>query len=436
MADEPGATVTTDPSTDPGPLRRAEDAEAFEEAGARVSSREALHFLTRAGRVLSSSLDPDQTLKRVVRLAVPRVACFAMIDLALDDGRMERVAYRHIDSEREPLLARPEPFRPREQGLLPIWTVLDTGAPILMERVERDWTGSAEVLERLGRLNGRSLIIVPLVVRGAILGTLTFGSTRTDRHYRQSDLSLATELARSAGLALENARLYRRAEHAIASRDDVLAVVSHDLRNPVNRVRLAAEMLLERDQVAEGGRKMLGMVVRAADEMNRLIGDLLDVARIEAGTLSIEATPLSLDALLDRLEEAHVGAARERKLTWRVDRPEASVTIHGDEGRLLQALGNLVGNAMKFTAEGGVVAVEVAVVGDAVRIGVVDSGPGMDKAQLAHVFDRFWQARAGDRRGAGLGLAITRGIAEAHSGRLWLESEPGSGTQAWLELPT
>lgn len=428
--------MTTDPSPDPGPLRRAEDAEAFEEAGARVSSREALRFLTRAGRVLSSSLDPDQTLKRVVRLAVPRVACFAMIDLALDDGRMERVAFRHIDSEREPLLARPEPFRPREQGLLPLWTVLETGEPVMMERVERDWTGSAEVLERLGRLDGRSLIIVPLVVRGAILGTLTFGSTRTDRHYRQSDLSLATELARSAGLALENARLYRRAEQAIASRDDVLAVVSHDLRNPVNRVRLAAEMLLERDQVAEGGRSVLGMVVRAADEMNRLIGDLLDVARIEAGTLSIEAAPLSLNALLDRLEESHVGAARERKLTWRVDRPEAGVTIHGDEDRLLQALGNLVGNAMKFTPEGGVVAVEVALVDGAVRIGVVDSGPGMDKNQLAHVFDRFWQARAGDRRGAGLGLAITRGIAEAHSGRLWLESEPGSGTKACLELPT
>jgi signal transduction histidine kinase len=432
--------------------RRADDSEG-PDADARVSSREALRFLTRAGRVLSRSLDPDETLRRLVRLAVPRVACFAMIDIVRADGPLERVAYGHIDSEKEPLLVREGPFRPGDVGLAPIQEVLESGRSILIEKVERDWTGSDEVLERIHALAGRSILIVPLVVRGETVGTLTFGSTRTDRHYHQADLSLARELGRSAGLALDNARLYRQAEQAIASRDDVLAVVSHDLRNPVSRVRMAAEMLLETGRVQESGRGTLGMVIRAADEMNRLIGDLLDVARIEAGTLSIEPGSVTIDDLMERLEESHEAAARQRKLTWSVARPvvaaadaadaphvagatpDEPITIHADEGRVLQALGNLVANAMKFTPAGGEVRVEAAAEGDVVRIAVRDTGPGMDPGQLAHIFDRFWQGHSGDRRGAGLGLAITRGIAEAHGGRVWIESEVGEGTTAWLELP-
>lgn len=405
-------------------------------AEARVTSREALRFLTRAGRVLSSSLDPDQTLRRVVRLAVPRVACFAMIDLARDDGLMERVAFGHIDDAKEPLLDRPEAFRPREEGLVPIARVLDDGNALLFEDVERDWDGGPASLERIRRLDGRSLIIVPLVAAGGeMLGTLTFGSTRTDRFYGRDDLSLARELARSAGLALENARLYRRAEQAIASRDEVLAVVSHDLRNPLNRVRLGAEMLLDAGDLPPGANRTLGIVVRAADEMNRLIGDLLDVTRIEAGRLSIDRAPLSLAELIERLDESHAAAAAEKGVAWSVERPDRALTILADEGRLLQALGNLIGNALKFTPAAGTVRIAVATTDDSIRIGVRDDGPGMDETQLAHVFDRFWQARPGDRRGAGLGLAITRGIAEAHQGRLWLESRAGAGTDAWLELP-
>jgi signal transduction histidine kinase len=406
-----------------------------QETEARVSSREALRFLTRAGRALSTTLDPEQTLERLVQLAVPRVACFALIDLVREGGWMERVGFRHIDPAREPLLERAEPFRPEAAGLLPIREVLEGGTPLLIEDVERDWSGGPEALERLRDIGGRSLIIVRLEAHGRQLGTLTLGSTRTDRFYHQADLSLAREFARSAASALENARLYRAAERAIAARDDVLAVVSHDLRNPVGRVRLAAQLLLEMDQVAPEGRRTVAMVIRAADEMTRLIGDLLDVARIEAGRLSLELAPLDLEELLERLDESHAAFARERDLRWRVERAPASATVHADADRLLQALGNLVGNAMKFTPEGGEVRIGVEVEEEAVRLGVHDSGPGMDEVQLAHVFDRFWQASSGDRRGAGLGLAIARGIVEAHAGRLWLESDPGRGTSAWIELP-
>jgi signal transduction histidine kinase len=426
----------------------------LEDSGARVSSREALRFLTRVGRVLSTSLDLDRTLRGVVRLAVPRVACFTAIDLAGEDGRLERRAYSHIDAELAPLLHRPGPFTPETEGLLPLAEVLGSGEPLMLANLEDEWPrdrpADQQGLERLRRLQARSLIVVPLEARDAVLGTLTLGSTRTDRFYRREDLALARELARSASLALENARLYRQAQRAIQGRDEVLSVVSHDLRNPVGRVRMAAELLLEAQPAsaetrpggaggdggsAGGSAGTLHLILRAADEMTRLIEDLLDVARIEEGRLSLERGPVELSHLLDRLDEAHAAAADRAGIEWSVERPSSPVVVDIDAGRVLQALGNLIGNALKFTPEGGTVRVVTEAEDDAVRTGVVDTGPGMEPEALAHVFDRFWQARKGDRRGAGLGLAIARGIIEGHGGRLWMESEPGSGTTAWVELP-
>jgi signal transduction histidine kinase len=407
----------------------------IEPADARVSSREALRFLTRAGRVLSASLDPGETLERIVRLAVPRVACFAMIDLVRSGGRLDRVAYGHVDEAREPLLNRPEPFLPDEEGLVPLRRVLDTAEPVLIENVERDWSGDERSLDRIRSLAGRSLMMVPLHAGDQMLGVLTFGSTRTDRFYHGQDLTLARELARSASLAIANASLYRKAEQAISARDEILGVVSHDLRNPVNRVRMAAELMSTTHQLPADAERMTGMIIRAADEMNRLIGDLLDVAQIEAGRLSIDTAPTPLLSLLERLGEAHAPAAKKRGVAWDVHGPEEAITLDIDEGRILQALGNLVGNAIKFTPENGSVRVVTEQKGRIVRIGVRDTGPGMDEAQLAHVFDRFWQSRAGDRRGAGLGLAIARGIIEAHGGRIDVESQVGVGTIAWAELP-
>jgi signal transduction histidine kinase len=278
-------------------------------------------------------------------------------------------------------------------------------------------------------------MIVPLLAGGESLGVLTFGSTRTDRFYHRQDLTLARELARSASLAIQNAQLYQKAEHAIAARDEVLGVVSHDLRNPVNRVKMAAELMAESHDLPDGAERTVAMIVRASDEMNRLIGDLLDVTRIEAGRLSIEVGPTALGELLARLEEAHAPAAMQKRLSWEVEREEEPVTLRIDQVRILQALGNLVGNAIKFTPEDGSVRVTVRRLPGAVRIGVEDSGPGMDEAQLAHIFDRFYQTRSGDRRGAGLGLAIARGIIDAHGGRIHMESRLGVGTTAWVELP-
>jgi signal transduction histidine kinase len=358
-----------------------------------------------------------------------------MIDLIREGDRIERVGFRHVDAECTGLLARPESFRADDLDVLPIADVLESGVPYVFENIERDWRGSDLILERLRRLKTTSLIIVPLEANGRRMGALTLGSTRTDRHFVNTDISLAWELARSSAMALANASLYADAGHAIAARDEVLAVVSHDLRNPVSRIGLAADLVLETEPLSQQGQKAIAIISRAAHEMNRLIGDLLDVSRIQSGNLSIDAKPFEIATLLERVDESFAILAQQRSLGWRVDVPTDSVSINADQDRLVQALGNLVGNAMKFTPSSGLVRVDAHVSADAVRIGVHDTGPGMDENQLAHVFDRFWQVRSGDRRGAGLGLAIAPGIVLAHDGRLWLESTPGSGTSAWIELP-
>lgn len=358
-----------------------------------------------------------------------------MIDLVRDGGQIERVGFRHVDAALIALLDRPQPFWPNDVDVLPIADVLGNGSPYVLEDIERDWRGSDQVLARLRRLSARSLIIVPLEARSRRMGALTLGSTRTDRYYGKADVLLAWELARSAAMALDNAKLYAEAEHAIAARDDVLAVVSHDLRNPVSRVGLAADMVLEMEQLSAAGRKSVEIIARASAEMNRLIGDLLDVSRIESGNLSINPVPLDLAALMQGLDDSYALVARQRSLVFRVEMPGNGVLIEADQHRMLQALGNLVGNAMKFTPASGEIRINAEVLPDAVRIGVHDTGPGMDENQLSHVFDRFWQARAGDRRGAGLGLAIARGIVLAHGGRLWLESTQDAGTTAWVQLP-
>ncbi|MGH7475037.1 MAG: sensor histidine kinase [Longimicrobiales bacterium] len=409
---------------------------------ARVSSREALRFLTRAGRALAGSLDYDETLRRVVKFAIPRVACFAAIDLLRPDGRLERRAFGHIDPAKQALLEAPEPFLPRAAGYLPIAAVLEEGRALLIEKVAQldavDGSGEADIvlMQRLRQLGGQSVIVVPLSARQERIGVIAFGSTRTDRFYGPADLALAQELARTAGLAIDNARLFRDAEHAIRARDEVLSVVSHDLRNPVHRVSLAAELLLDGDQVAAAARSTVAIIRRAADEMDHLIRDLLDVSRIETGTLTLSTGPVDVGQLLVQLEEEFRPLAEKHGVDWSAEIPEGAPTIEIDDHRVRQALGNLIGNAFKFTPRDGSVRLVCAQLPDrAIEIAVRDTGPGMTAEQRAHVFDRFWQAEPGDRRGAGVGLSIARGIADAHGGDLRVESEPGAGSVFTLRLP-
>ena len=234
---------------------------------------------------------------------------------------------------------------------------------------------------------------------------------------------------------MEQERLARaEAESAVQSRDDILAIVSHDLRNPLNIIAMSAN-LLEAPIGDEKRATQLGIIRRAVTRMNRLIGDLLDVSQITSGTLRISTERVNVAAICE--EAAHVFlpllAAKEQAFACRA--PAQPVFVQADRDRISQVLANLIGNAHKFTPEGGQVELRAEALHGFVRFSVADTGPGLSARDLPHIFDRFWQSRRVRRGGVGLGLPITKGIVNAHGGDIRVESTAGVGTTFFFTLP-
>jgi PAS domain S-box-containing protein len=230
----------------------------------------------------------------------------------------------------------------------------------------------------------------------------------------------------------ENEEALRR---AVRARDEVVAIVSHDLRNPLGVVVAAAELLIDLPLDEDERRNQSSIIARSAARMGRLIEDLLDVARIEAGALVVRTAPEDAEPILEEIESVFDLQARERGVTLQVRVADGTPPAQADRDRVIQALSNLVGNALKFTPEGGTIQVSAEGAGDHVSFSVSDDGPGVPPDVQDKLFDRFWQAERHDRTGSGLGLAIVRGIAEAHGGHVDVDSEAGHGARFSLVLP-
>ncbi|MEX2177489.1 MAG: PAS domain-containing sensor histidine kinase [Gemmatimonadaceae bacterium] len=239
----------------------------------------------------------------------------------------------------------------------------------------------------------------------------------------------------------EHVALQKRLQRAVAVRDETLGVVAHDLRNPVSAVKMLSAALLDRARehgLNEDAMEQLSLIREAALQMDRLIQDLMDVTRAEAGQLPVDRRPVTGIALLEGALQTLRPLVEDAGHMLEVDLPSSLPTLDVDPERVGQVLSNLIGNAIRFTARGGRITVTAVEEGEAVRISVTDTGTGISPDQLPHIFDRFWQsAPSGIRtRGAGLGLPIALGIVQAHGGRLWVESELGKGSTFHFTLPT
>jgi PAS domain S-box-containing protein len=399
-------------------------------------------FLAETGPQLAGSLDPDATLTIVARLVVPALADWCVIGLIDNKERLIVMESAAASAEKEGTLraliaAYPhEPFR---HGHV-VDKVVRTGEPELFPEVSMaDLEAAAEDewhREQFRRLQPLSAMLVPLVARGNTLGVILFVTSEPGRRYEARNLMLAEELARRAALAIDNARLYKRSEQATRSRDEVLRVVAHDLRSPLQAISLSARTLLKRlpeESLTE--RRSIDTIQRAVARSNRLIQDLLDVARMEAGRIFVERRPEELAPLLKEVLELHRALAEAKGIRLTSSVPEGSPSVLADRDRLLQIFSNLLGNALKFTPKGGQIALRVEPAGDLMLFSVSDTGPGIPAESLPHVFDPFWQAQESRKEGAGLGLAIVRGLVEAHDGRVWVESKPGVGSTFFFTLP-
>jgi hypothetical protein len=266
-------------------------------------------------------------------------------------------------------------------------------------------------------------------------GAVRYFGTHTDiTERRDTEQALAASEERlKEALALE--QLARKdAERATQARDDVLAIVAHDLRNPIQTISVTAAVLgLTAED--EKRRRHVAVIQRSAQKMERLIADLLDAARIEAGTLAIRNEPVPVATVFAEAIEPFEEQARTRAVVINAEVETGLPVVTGDRDRLIQVLSNLLDNALRYTPEGQCLSVRARCVDAAVEISVEDSGPGIAPDELPHIFDRFWQAHHQSRAGAGLGLAICRGIVEAHGGRIWARSQVGRGTIMSFTLP-
>jgi len=389
-------------------------------------------FLAEAMAILSTSLDYQETLAAVVRLTVPGLADACLLDEVTDDGGVRRLALAFADESKQGQADRMRHLPPDADSSRVVREVLAVGKARLIEGSAAEDLAEDETIRALGP---KSWIVVPLLARGRKLGALKLiGASR--RHYSSEDLAFAEELAGRAGLAMDNARLYVEAQHAVRARDDLLAIVSHDLRNPLNSIGLALGMLkFPEESDRRKSMKQLAAIERSATRMNRLIDDLLDVASIEAGHLSVEKTRFGVQQLVAEALEASQSAAAIRSVELKAELSPSLPAIFADAARLQQVFANLVGNAIKFTPAGGVVTVRAKPSGDAVTFSVTDTGSGIGEDVLPRLFDRFSQAKRTARLGTGLGLFIVKGIVEAHRGRVWVESRVGEGSTFSFALP-
>src|SRR5689334_4017243 len=230
-------------------------------------------------------------------------------------------------------------------------------------------------------------------------------------------------------------RMYGEAERVIDAREEILRIVAHDLRNPLNTISMATDLLLEdTKQDAQRGAQ-LRIIKRSGERMNRLIQDLLSVTTIEAGRLSIAPRKISVNELLHEACELLEPIAREKAITLTLSAAADLPPVPADSARVLQVFSNLVGNAVKFTPSGGAITLSAARDDGKVLCSVADNGPGIPAAQIPRLFGKFWQAKRGDGRGVGLGLAIARGIVEAHGGTITVDSEEGKGSVCSFALP-
>lgn len=383
-----------------------------------------------------SSLDYDETLAGVAGLAVRTLADFCVIDI-LEGREVKRLQVAHADPARaaltRELLRFPIDRRQPHMSL----AALETGRSVLVPEMTgatlASMTQGEEHRRILEALQPRSMMAVPLLARGRLLGVALFVSS--SRAYDENDVVLAERLVQFAALELDNARLYREARQALQARDRVLGIVAHDLRNPLNTIGLSAALLLDPAFSEVQRERQARMILRSAQRMERLIQDLLDIARIEAAQLNLRRELVDPRALVEEAVELHASLAAASSLALRHTRARRLPAISADRDRILQVLSNLIGNAIKFTPAGGSISIRVERADEGVRFSVSDTGPGISAEDLPHLFQPFWQAQRGSVDGAGLGLVIARGIVEAHGGTIRAESAPGKGSTFSFTIP-
>jgi PAS domain S-box-containing protein len=411
-------------------------------------SERAHRFLADAGVALAQSLDEVETLRNVAELAIGSFADWCWVDMRdPKSGDLVRVAVAGPSRSR-PALAEsihdvhdtitPDPGYPALRALR-------DGEPVLVRDFDATaWQSAISADERLASEPApHSVMAVPLRARGENFGALTLARNDASQPYDERDLQFATEVGRRASVAIENARLYataRRdraaAEEASRAKDQFLAVLGHELRNPLAPIATALRLMALR--AGDACISERAIIERQVQHMTRLVDDLLDVSRITRGKVELRRRPVEIADVIAKAVEIASPALEQKQHRLEVDTPTSGLAVNGDAGRLAQVFANLLTNSAKYTPPYGDVYVRATRDKKTVRVSVRDTGTGIAPEVLPHIFEVFVQGARRDavRAGLGLGLAIVRSLTELHGGRVEASSDgPNLGSEFVVELP-
>jgi PAS domain S-box-containing protein len=402
----------------------------------RKRAEDAGAFVANASRVLATTLAPDTIIENLSRLVVPTLADWCIVQVADAEVGLHPVEITHRDDRLKALmweLLQRWPGSVDYEGSAA--SVASRGRSVLIPRITEEMLQGrvdATFVPALRDMRLCSAITVPLQARGRTLGALTLMTAESGRLYDEADRRFAEEIGSWAAIAIDNGQLYGEARAAVRARDEMVAFLSHDLRDPLQSISAAAAALRLQGYAIESGGDV-ECIARASAQMQRLVDDLLDVSTIEPGRLAIKREPVELRDLMVELRTIAAPRMRAKDARIEVELPADLPTLAVDRHRVLEVLLNLVGNALKFGGPGVVVTLGAEREADAIRVWVRDTGKGIGPEHISRVFDRFW--RSDRREGAGLGLAIAKGIVEAHGGRIGVTSEPGVGSTFFFTLP-
>lgn len=388
-------------------------------------SKQRSDFAAEASLLISETLDQATILTRIGSLAVPRLADLYLAHIIDDAGNMKLEASAHALLSEETL---------GKILKVPFMTPGTTKQPALFkDLIEND--------VEIAALGLKSMLVVPLKARGRVIGAMTLASVASNPPYDELDLALATDLARRAATAVDNASLYRQAQTAIRARDEFLSIASHELKTPLTPLKIQTQGLLRTlkagslsDVSPERVAKMVQSSDRQLGRLSRLIEDLLDISRINIGRLNLNLEPFDLvdvaKDVLERFAEQLASARCTAKL-----KSKAPLMGTWDRFRIEQVIINLLANAIKY-GPGQPIEMELTQSGEWVDITVRDRGIGIAKEDQQRIFNRFERAVSGNHYGGlGLGLYIVHQIIAAHGGSITVESEPGQGSSFHVRLP-
>lgn len=409
----------------------------------RKRNERTTRFLADSSAALAELGDFESTLQRVASLAVPAFADLCAIDIVAPDGTSRRLAFRYSGEVDQDAARDMVGYDARWRANHNITTIIASAEPLWIERLTdadlQRLARSPEHLSIIRRMQITSYLSVPMLSRNRVIGVLSFVTGRSGRLYDATDLAAAEDLADRAVIALENANLVSALQESDQRKDEFLAVLAHELRNPLAPIRNSIQVLRTKGIHVPEVRWAADVIDRQVIQLTRLVDDLLDVSRITSGKIQLRKEALAVAAVVQSAIDASRPLIEAARHDFSVEIPSDPIFVQGDLTRLSQVLLNLLNNAAKYTNPGGRISLVVSKAGDQVEISVRDTGIGIAAEMLPRVFEMFIQVDLSLERtqgGLGIGLKLVRQLTELHGGTVRaLSAGPGKGSEFIVALP-